>query len=530
MSTAQYHQTWLVDFFHSFPHIDLTFQYTNSTFDPERPTYREALIFFAALPVLWCIISLLLFSCYYVVQCCKDKPKKRRKTGCLKVFIGLMVTLGCVALAFGFYGNEEANDGVDDLADSLADTNQTLQNAKHTLTVLDDLAGQISRRGVQALQNVTDSIGNGTVRVSIHLLIKTIIDKSAEFRTDIKVLQNDTGGFNLQSIKEEIDIIEFYRWLATLILNTVFVFLNLLFLIGIVKSSKCVLVTAAVGSLCCLILMWGASGFYIGVSMATGDLCSDPDLFVRRTVSGTVKKDVLEAYLTCTDNTKPFTESIVKANEAVAQATSALNKTVALAKPYNISDKIRQPVAFLRRELKYVVSNLTALNDVVNCEHIHNNYVKSVKGICDKTMIGLAFMCLMSLIVGLTITFAIAFASRTWPHFGKRRGYYPVDDTDPFLPRPPPYESYGTMRSYEREGGNSIPSLGRRSLASEQGSRPFWIEDTTAKSVNEESGATLNLPMGESPPPAYHPGRYSSMQQYNNLAPHPGAMQGSSEA
>lgn len=49
-------------------------------------------------------------------------------------------------------------------------------------------------------------------------------------------------------------------------------------------------------------------------------------------------------------------------------------------------------------------------------------------------------------------------------YFVRRRGYYPVDDTDPFLPRPPPYESYGTMRSYEREGGNSIPSLGRRSL------------------------------------------------------------------
>lgn len=79
------------------------------------------------------------------------------------------------------------------------------------LTVLDDLAGQISRRGVWALRNVTDSIGNGTVRVSIRHLIQTIIDKSAEFRTDIKVLQNDTGGFNLQSIKEEIDIIEFYR-------------------------------------------------------------------------------------------------------------------------------------------------------------------------------------------------------------------------------------------------------------------------------------------------------------------------------
>lgn len=36
-----YERIWLADFFHNFPHINLTFQKTNSTFDPENKSYFE---------------------------------------------------------------------------------------------------------------------------------------------------------------------------------------------------------------------------------------------------------------------------------------------------------------------------------------------------------------------------------------------------------------------------------------------------------------------------------------------------------
>ena len=32
---------WLADLLHSFPHLDLTLQWTNSTFQPSSPQYRE---------------------------------------------------------------------------------------------------------------------------------------------------------------------------------------------------------------------------------------------------------------------------------------------------------------------------------------------------------------------------------------------------------------------------------------------------------------------------------------------------------
>lgn len=40
-TVSKYSEIWLSPFFHGFPHIDLTFQYTNSSFNPENSRYRE---------------------------------------------------------------------------------------------------------------------------------------------------------------------------------------------------------------------------------------------------------------------------------------------------------------------------------------------------------------------------------------------------------------------------------------------------------------------------------------------------------
>lgn len=43
-TSIQYQKIWLADFFHGFPHLDLSFEAINSTFDPESVKYREVFI------------------------------------------------------------------------------------------------------------------------------------------------------------------------------------------------------------------------------------------------------------------------------------------------------------------------------------------------------------------------------------------------------------------------------------------------------------------------------------------------------
>lgn len=44
MST--YKDTWYVKLLHGFPHLDFSFQETNSTFEPEKSNYQEVNIYF----------------------------------------------------------------------------------------------------------------------------------------------------------------------------------------------------------------------------------------------------------------------------------------------------------------------------------------------------------------------------------------------------------------------------------------------------------------------------------------------------
>ena len=38
---AEYHASWIANFFHAFPHVDLKFKITNSTFLPNNTRYQE---------------------------------------------------------------------------------------------------------------------------------------------------------------------------------------------------------------------------------------------------------------------------------------------------------------------------------------------------------------------------------------------------------------------------------------------------------------------------------------------------------
>ncbi|XP_041364957.1 protein tweety homolog 1-B-like [Gigantopelta aegis] len=510
MSTYQYSRIWLADFFHSFPHIDLAFsERTNVTFDPLSLEYKESLGFWIAVPILWCILSLLLFLVYFIIMCCRRKPRKRKNTACQKVFICFLIILGIGAIGAGFYGNEKMDDGVNKMISSFKKTDHTIADSLRTIDMLDQLADDISKNGSQMLQKVLDFVPNVTFQNALREQIENIKVDSKQFTVDVSTIRIDTENFSLDNVKNNIKIFELYRWLATLLLYVIFVFIFVLYFIGVIKSSKCCLIFPTICSMVCLLLVWTATGCFLGFSVALGDLCVDPDAYVEKVVTenSELKKDILDDYLKCTDFRKPFSSNIQDAHLAVTRVTQALNKTVTLCLQYNVANKAAGPVHFIDNELTYVGSNLTALNDISSCKYLHDNYIDAVNGICHTSFIGLAFMVVMSGVIGLTVTFMIAFASRTWPYLSKRRGYYPVDDTDPFLPRPPPYNGYGSMSQPQPEP---------------QAERPIT-------SGSEQSISQLPLPVDESPPPAYRPGQFTSMQEYNNLAPRPSSLHRSSE-
>lgn len=53
----------------------------------------QALVFWAALPVLWLLVTLLIFLMYFCYRCCQKEPDKKRKGTCLPWAMAVLALL-----------------------------------------------------------------------------------------------------------------------------------------------------------------------------------------------------------------------------------------------------------------------------------------------------------------------------------------------------------------------------------------------------------------------------------------------------
>ncbi|KAK7113593.1 protein tweety homolog 1-B-like isoform X2 [Littorina saxatilis] len=514
-TSMEYHKIWLADFFHGFPHLDLSFVGVNSTFNPENAGYRESLGFWGGIPMLICALLWLLFLIFFCLRCCRKSQRKQSSTTYSRFCLGLFLLLGCGALATAFYGNSQVHDGMDNFVRVVKVTNRTVRDAMQVLTVLDRTANNTEKRGVPSLLLALDSITNVTERTRIGEIVKQIGSKLEEGRTEINTIRGDASEVNTEEITDQAEEIEYYRWVTTILVYCVYVTIIFFTFTGLLKKSRWILIVVSVVSLVFMVVIWGFTSTYLAISVGSGDLCVDPDTFVMSRVNGTVKGDILTAYIKCTDSSQPYQEQILDAQTKVTEAITALNKTVNMSLPFNISDKLTGPVSMIRSDLKFVFGNLSSISTLVgSCDTLHGEYISGVRALCSTTLYGLGYLVLFSALIGLCSAVMIFCAALAWPYLHKRRrgregcrSYAPVDDTDPFLPDPPPYQqqNYGTIASTDRP------------------------ERASAINTNEETRPSIiGAPEGDSPPPAYHPGHF--MQQYYNLAPRPTSIIQSSQS
>lgn len=500
MESTLYTPNWIADFFHGFPHINFSFQNSNSTFDPSSPSYRESLVFLVALPLLLCVVLLLFTSCCLCVHCIKKRPQKAAKTCCLQASIYIFVILSLGALGVSFYGNESANKGVQCLVDALQDTDDTLNDAFSTLDNLDKLADNITNRGIKTVNNVFNQyLINITIRDSILKLTQQIQGESENARKDIASIKNNTPNVKLQSISAETVTIEFYRWTGTVVMLCFVIFMFIIAFVGVCKKSKCLLIFAVSLGFFCLILIWASAGVYLGAAVAGGDLCVNPEYFLEHMTDNKLRNDVIKSYIDCNPQTggqTQFSESIKKAFNSVTLANRTLNTVVNMSLPFHI-EALVSPVAYLRLELNYAFDNITNLNELLQCRRTHDNFMKSVNGICKNSMTGISLLLLMLLVIGVCMTMSQCLLPRFWLLSSKRKGYRPVDDTDPFCPRPPPYNGYGTI-------SGTGPSTSRNLEGS-----------VFMTSLNDET-YPMRGPLTDSPPPAYRPRNFTD--EYNDFS------------
>lgn len=248
--------------------------------------------------------------------------------------------------------------------------------------------------------------------------------------------------------------------------------------------------------------------------MTVSDFCVDPDTYISSHLETKIPADVVKSYINCKSSTDPtsFMKQYKDAQDAITEANKTL-VTVA-NKTNSIAQYVTGPVRDIRDDLQNASTNMLQLTNIITCGPVHASYVKALHGVCNRALVGVALILLVLPVMGFSLIFIQCLAPRIWLLLGKKKSYRMVDDSDPFLPRPPPYNGYGTMTREERA---SVYDQ-RASVHEQRDSlhdQSLLDDSTVVMSDAPRPGSMAD----DSPPPAYYPGSF--VKQYNNLETFP---------
>ncbi|CAG2243675.1 TTYH [Mytilus edulis] len=445
-----FEREWITNFLHSFPHVTFSFKLNNSTFNPDDADYRESIIFLAILPVVLFVLFLIISLCCTCYQCKKERPQKRVKSCCPAGIIGIIIFVAIAAAAIGLYANEKTDNGVNDFNDAVKDVNKTLTEALKTINKMHGIAANLADRSIPDLEKVLlGMISNLTVKTQIGEFTKDMLDQSTKAKTDIKNLLDSTPDVNLDFISDNTTNGEFIRWTSTVVVLSVILFVLVVSLCGCCKRSRCLLATSISFGFLILFLSWIMNGVYLGGSVTNADLCVDPESFIENVVNERIEKDIIKTYIKCKDDgaAGQYSHDISEALSAVTLANDTLSKIYNVSISLSIINKVKGPIIAVRTQLNYGFGNLTALSNVFQCQRTHDNYLAIKEAVCHTVIFNMSLILAAFLLLSLLLSLTQCILPKMWHLSGKRRGsgYRPVDDTDPFVPRPPPYQDYGAV-------------------------------------------------------------------------------------
>ncbi|XP_022529739.2 protein tweety homolog 1 isoform X2 [Astyanax mexicanus] len=503
---------------HALPRFDLTMQMRDNSFTPDSWEYQQTLLVLSSLSAIALVLSLLVVLSFLIHYCCCHRGdggrdaeeeeedddasgghgysgKKGRGICCVTWVSVAAVTLCCVAIGVGFYGNSEANDGMYQLTSSLLTANYTLasidlliwdtvavlqRSVSGPLTSLEDVFGgnkpalvstrscrRLSERVASLLSSL--SLGRGVRAVtpglsgmngsdSIVGLLTPVPPSVAPTLTPSSTANSVPAPFSPGWAASTLMVNEDYRWLSYVLLLLLDLVVCLFILLGLAKQARWLLILMTVLAWLALFLSWGSLGLETATVVALSDFCFDPNIFVLNSThfnTGT-STEILDYYLTCSRRmTSPFQQLLTQSQRALSSIHSHLSSLERDALPR--FPKAEKSLREVQQILNVTEGNFHQLVALLNCRGLNKDYIDSLKGLCFDGMEGLLYLSLYSFLSALAFTAILCSLPGAWRSFSRtpnassngNPGYESLPLSD--RPSPPPSYSPSMLTGY---GGN----------------------------------------------------------------------------
>uniref|UniRef100_A0A2I3FVI9 Protein tweety homolog n=1 Tax=Nomascus leucogenys TaxID=61853 RepID=A0A2I3FVI9_NOMLE len=293
------------------------------------------------------------------------------------------------------------------------------------------------------------------------------------------------------------------RWLGYLGLLLLDVIICLLVLVGLIRSSKGILVGVCLLGVLALVISWGALGLELAVSVGSSDFCVDPDTYVTKMVEeySVLSGDILQYYLACSPRAaNPFQQKLSGSHKALVEmqdVVAELLRTVPWEQPAT-----KDPLLRVQEVLNGTEVNLQHLTALVDCRSLHLDYVQALTGFCYDGVEGLIYLALFSFVTALMFSSIVCSIPHTWQ---QKRG--PDEDGEEEA-APGPRQAHDSLYRVH------MPSL--YSCGSSYGSETSIpaaahtvsnapVTEYMSQNANFQNPRCENTPLigRESPPPSY---------------------------
>ncbi|XP_015420642.1 PREDICTED: protein tweety homolog 3 [Myotis davidii] len=240
------------------------------------------------------------------------------------------------------------------------------------------------------------------------------------------------------------------RWLGYLGLLLLDVAICLLALVGLIRSSKGILVGVCLLGVLALVISWGALGLELAASVGSSDFCVDPDAYVTRMVeehavlsggepvptptslqSGVLAPPRAPAQPLTLDapcgqgpgrgwalavallQPRPLSEQKLsgshKALVEMQDIVAELLRTVPREHPAT-----QDPLLRVQEALNGTEVHLQHLTALVDCRSLHLDYVQALTGLCYDGVEGLIYLALFSFVTALMFSSIVCSVPHTW--------------------------------------------------------------------------------------------------------------------
>uniref|UniRef100_A0A4X1TMB8 Protein tweety homolog n=1 Tax=Sus scrofa TaxID=9823 RepID=A0A4X1TMB8_PIG len=541
MAGVSYSAPWWVSLLHRLPHFDLHWETTSSQFRPEDTDYQQALLLLGAAALACLALDLLFLLFYSFWLCCRRRKSEEHLDAdcCCTAWCVIIATLVCSAgIAVGFYGNGETSDGIHRATYSLRHANRTVAGVQDRVSGHVGggprflLLSRVCARGGRVRERLpapvdttpnlsqvwdTATALNLTAEPSLQSLERQLATRPDPLRAVqrlqglLKTLLGYAAAIpfwrnpavSLEVLAEQVDLYDWYRWLGYLGLLLLDVAICLLVLVGLIRSSKGILVGVCLLGVLALIISWGALGLELAVSVGSSDFCVDPDTYVTRMVEehSVLSGDILQYYVTCSPYaTNPFQQKLSGSHKALVEMqdlVAELLRTVPREDPAT-----KEPLLRVQEVLNGTEVNLQHLTALVDCRSLHLDYVQALTGFCYDGVEGLIYLALFSFATALMFSSIVCSVPHTWQ---QKRG--PDEDGEEEA-APGPRQAHDSLYRVH------MPSL--YSCGSSYGSETSIpaaahtvsnapVTEYMSQNANFQNPRCENTPLigRESPPPSY---------------------------